>query len=191
MDGRAFGGRGDSTVGAVNAVPDRYYEHDPGRARHEPLGVSHHCQRLHRRPVALFGVDLNRKGASRQTYDASPYIAVQFWIRVEPASPTAVHLAILDMHTDPGGMLCCPTMTDCSNGGNIANGLCYDHFGVDLAPVTTQWTQRTVTFAQLNQVGWGENKVTALDAAHVFNIQFNWLSAAMDIWLDDIYFVKK
>jgi len=70
---------------------------------------------------ALVGVDLNRKGASRQTYDASPYTGLHFWIRVEPASPTAMHLAILDRHTDPGGMLCCPTMTDCSNGGNIAN----------------------------------------------------------------------
>jgi hypothetical protein len=140
---------------------------------------------------AHVGVDLNRKGATRSTYDASPYTGVHFWIRVEAASPTAVHLAILDKHTDPGGALCCPAMTDCTNGGNIANGLCYDHFGVDLQPLTTTWSERTVTFAQLDQVGWGDNKVTDLDAAHVFAIQFNWISAAMDLWIDDISFVKK
>jgi hypothetical protein len=84
------------------------------------------------------------------------------------------------------------TPTECTGGGNLATGgLCYDHFGVDLQPLTTTWSERTVTFAQLNQVGWGENKVTDLDAANVFAIQFNWLSAAMDLWIDDISFVKK
>jgi hypothetical protein len=142
---------------------------------------------------ALIGVDLNRKGTVRQTYDASAYNAVHFWIRVETGSPTAVHFSILDKHTDPGGALCCISITpmNCAGGGSAANGLCYDHFGTDLPPATTQWVEQTVTFAALSQVGWGENSVTALDAAHVFGIQLNWLSPAMDLWIDDISFVRK
>ena len=181
-DGTVGGKQTPSPVVTMSMIPG---------GRGTSLSAFHTTASGYTKTGALFGVDLNRKGSSRQTYDASPYVAVHFWIRVEPASPTAVHLAILDKHTDPGGMLCCPSMTDCSNGGAIANGLCYDHFGVDLQPITTQWTERTVTFAELSQVGWGENKVSALDAAHVFAIQFNWGSASMDLWIDDISFVKK
>ena len=140
---------------------------------------------------ALVGVDLNRKGTSRLTYDASSYSGVEFWIRVESGSPSLVHFAILDEHTDPGGGLCCVSATSCTGGGTIANGLCYDHFGSDLSPITSEWVQRTVTFAELEQVGWGDNHTAALDSARVFGIQFSWTSAAMDLWIDDISFVKK
>ncbi|HEY3664554.1 MAG TPA: hypothetical protein VGL19_01095 [Polyangiaceae bacterium] len=141
---------------------------------------------------ALVGVDLNRKGSTRSTYDASAYNAVHFWIKVEAGSPTAVHFAILDKHTDPGGAWCCIAANNCTGGGTFATGgLCYDHFGKDLPPVTTAWVERTVQFSELGQVGWGDNKVTVLDTAHVFGLQLNWLSPAMDLWIDDISFVKK
>ncbi len=141
---------------------------------------------------ALVGVDLNRKGAAanqRLTYDASAYKAVHFWAKVEASSPTDAKFAILDRHTDPGGALCCPAKGSCGSG-NISNGLCYDHFTRDLT-LTHDWAEYTVQFSDLNQLGWGENNVDALDAAHVFAMQFSWTSAAMDLWIDDIAFVKK
>ena len=71
----------------------------------------------------IIGVDLNRKNASaRATYDASAYRAVHFFAKVEMGSATAVHFAILDKHTDPGGMLCCPSKTTCAGTENISSG---------------------------------------------------------------------
>ena len=138
------------------------------------------------RPV--LNVELNRKGSARNTYDASAYKAVHFWAKVETGSGTGLHFAILDQHTDPGGALCCPT--DKCTTGNMANGLCYDHFADELK-LTSAWAEYTVDFAKLNQIGWGENNVTELDAAHVFALQMDWDITAMDLWIDDIAFVKK
>lgn len=140
---------------------------------------------------SVIGVDLNRKGAVRATYDASAYKAVHFFAKVEAGSATAVHFAILDKHTDPGGMLCCLTEKTCTGTENFkSNGLCYDHFAKDLV-FTASWAEYTIPFSDLNQIGWGVNMVDALDAAHVFNIQFSWGPEPMNLWIDDISFVKK
>ena len=143
---------------------------------------------------AQVGVDLNRKTGSRLTYDASAYIAVHFWIKVTATPPVIVHLAMIDKHTDPDGAWCCISTTpvNCTGGGMVSNGLCYGHFGTDITPApTTTWEERTVSFAALGQPSWADNKVTAVDAAHIYGLQFSWPSAAMDLWIDDISFVKK
>jgi hypothetical protein len=183
----------DGTKGGVQTPsPTVVMSMIPGGGRGTSLNAFHTTAMGFTTSGALVGVDLNRKGSVRSTYDASPYSAVHFWMRVETGSPTAVHFAILDKHTDPGGAWCCVSATNCTGGGTFATGgLCYDHFGKDLPPATTAWVERTVMFTELSQVGWGDNKVTDLDTAHVFNIQFNWLSSAMDLWIDDISFVKK
>src|SRR5882724_691287 len=178
----------DGTSGGKQTPSPMLMAAIPGGGRGASLSALHTTAMGFTVGGALVAVDLNRKGTSRQTYDASAYTGVHFWTRVESGSPTAVHFAILDKHTDPGGALCCISIApmNCAGGGSAANGLCYDHFGKDLPPATTQWVERTVTFAELGQVGWSNNNVTALDAAHVFAIQFNWTSAAMDLWIDDI-----
>ena len=136
-------------------------------------------------------VELNRKGATRNPYDASAYKALHFWAKVDGTSPGDVHVALIDKHTDPGGKLCCETMTSCAtNGGNIANGLCYDHFTRDLT-LTKTWVEYSIPFTDMSQLGWGDNKVASVDATAVYSIQISWTSAAMDLWIDDIAFVKK
>jgi hypothetical protein len=129
---------------------------------------------------ALVGVDLNRK-TTRLTYDATAYVAVHFWAMVGPGSATAVHFAMPDEHTDPGGGLCDKTPS---------GGQCYDHFAKDLT-FTTAWAEYTVQFTDLEQYGWGANNVTALDVAQVFGIQFSYGTPTMDLWIDDISFIKK
>ena len=84
--------------------------------------------------------------------------------------------------------MCCPT--DKCVTGAIANGLCYDHFAQDV-PLTGVWQEYTVEFAKMSQLGWGDNPSKDLDAAHVFALQLDWDMTAMDLWLDDIAFVKK
>lgn len=136
-------------------------------------------------------IDLNRKGATRATYDASAYKGLHFWAKVDGSSPVDVHLAMLDVHTDPAGKLCCTAANACAaTGGNIANGLCYDHFTRDLT-LTKAWAEYTINFTGMSQLGWGDNNVTAVDAAKIYAIQISWTSAAMDLWIDDIAFVKK
>lgn len=127
---------------------------------------------------ALVDVDLNRK-TTRSTYDASAYEAVHFYAKVAAGSLALVHFAMPDMYTDPAGDLC-------SN----APQQCYDHWAVDRS-FTTDWAEYTIAFSDLNQFGWGDNDATALDAAHVYGIQFSWGTQAMDLWIDDIAFVKK
>ena len=127
---------------------------------------------------AQVGVDLNRK-TTRSTYDASPYKAVHFWAKVAAGSLTAVHIALPDLHTDPGGALCTKSPQQC-----------YDHWAADRT-LTTAWAEYTVAYTDLNQYGWGANDVTELDAQHVYGIQFSWGTPAMDLWIDDIAFVKK
>jgi hypothetical protein len=127
---------------------------------------------------AQVNVDLNRK-TTRSTYDASSYDAVHFWAKVATGSLAAVHIALPDTHTDPGGALC-----------TKAGQQCYDHWAADRT-LSTAWAEYTVAYSDLNQYGWGANDVTALDAAHVYGIQFSWGIPAMDLWIDDISFVKK
>jgi hypothetical protein len=127
---------------------------------------------------ALVGVDLNRK-TTRSTYDASAYAAVHFWAKVAAGSLTLVHFSMPDLHTDPGGGLCTKSPQ-----------LCYDHWATDRT-LTTAWAEYTVAFADLTQMGWGANDVTAFDVAHVYGIQFSWGTPSMDLWIDDIAFVKK
>ncbi|HTA93267.1 MAG TPA: hypothetical protein VK745_27005, partial [Polyangiaceae bacterium] len=56
---------------------------------------------------------------------------------------------------------------------------------------TTAWAEYTVQFTDLEQYGWGANNVTALDVAQVFGIQFSYGTPTMDLWIDDISFIKK
>jgi len=128
---------------------------------------------------AQVDVDINRKGATRNTYDASAYSALQFYAKVASGSPTLVHVAVPDVHTDLGGKLCTATGQSC-----------YDHFAKDLT-LTTDWALYTVKFSDLTQQGWGNNGVDALDAAAVYGVYFSWTTAAMDLWIDDLAFVKK
>ena len=179
----------DNTAGKQTPTPVMIMSAIPG-ARGSSLNGLHTTSSGFTKTGALVSVDLNRKGSARSTYDASAYKSVKFWARVETSSAADTRFAILDRHTDPGGALCCPTM-DCTTG-NISNGLCYDHFHKDVT-FTHAWAEYTVTFApeDLKQDGWGDNKLTALDAAHIFGIQLSWGTAAMDLWLDDIVFEKK
>lgn len=128
--------------------------------------------------TAQIDVDLNRKTA-RNTYDASAYNAVQFYAKVASGSLTSAHFAMPDMHTDPDGKLCTATGQQC-----------YDHWATDVS-FNTEWALYTVKFADLNQFGWGANGQDTLDAAHVYEIQLSWATSAMDLWIDDIAFVKK
>jgi hypothetical protein len=127
---------------------------------------------------ALVGVDLNRKTA-RSTYDASAYQAVHFYAKVAPGSLALVHFAMPDMHTDPAGDLC-----------TKAPQQCYDHWATDRT-FSNDWAEYTIAFSDLDQFGWGDNDATALDVAHVYGIQFSWGTQSMDLWIDDIAFVKK
>jgi hypothetical protein len=128
---------------------------------------------------AQVDVDLNRKGVTRATYDASAYVALHFWAKVAVGSATSVHVAMPDLHTDPSGLTCAK-----------APQQCYDHWAADRT-LTTDWAEYTIAFTDLNQYGWGANDVDALDSAHVYGIDFSWGIASMDLWIDDLAFVKK
>jgi hypothetical protein len=167
----------DHTAGAQTPSPTMIMSAIPG-GRGASMSALHTTSTGFTGTGALVGVDLNRK-TTRSTYDASAYKALHFWAKVAAGSLTSVHLSMPDLHTDPGGALC-----------SKAPQQCYDHWATDLA-FTTAWAEYTVAFTDLSQYGWGANDATALDAAHVYGIQFSWGTPTMDLWIDDIAFVKK
>jgi len=127
---------------------------------------------------AQVDVDLNRKAAVRATYDASPYVAIHFWAKAAATNP-ALHVAMPDIHTDPSGATCA-----------VKPQQCYAHFAADRT-LTTDWAEYTVAFSDLNQLGWGMNGNITFDAAQMYAINFSWDTRAMDLWVDDLAFVKK
>ncbi len=168
----------DGTAGGVQTPPTMVMSMISG-GRGDSTYALHTTATGFTKTGAQVDVDINRKGATRSTYDASAYSAVHFFAKVATASPKLVHFAMPDMHTDPAGGTC-----------SKAPQSCYDHFGTDLS-FTTDWAEYTVKLSDLSQVGWGENDVTTIDVAHVYGINFSWTSSAMDLWIDDIAFVKK
>ena len=67
---------------------------------------------------------------------------------------------------------------------------CYNDFGKDLT-VTPEWKKYEVPFAEMTQeAGWGEPR-PAIDAAHLFQLQWQVKEAGadFDIWVDKIEFI--
>jgi hypothetical protein len=120
------------------------------------------------------GVDFRNQ---RKVYDGSKFAGIRFWAKVGAGKNTTHRVQIADATTDKAGGKC-----------TTATGkLCDDHFGI-AETFTTTWTQYTVRFDKLTQLGWG-NPGDALDTAALYGLQ---ITAApkldVDLWLDQLEF---
>ncbi len=124
---------------------------------------------------AGMGFDLNlAPGGAKLSYDASAYAGLTFWAKA--AAPTHIYVNVPDRNTDREGGVC--------EGSG-----CGDHFGEGL-DLTTGWAQYTVMFSALSPDGWGVPAPSALDAAHVYSVEFHTAkSTVFDLLVDDIAFV--
>jgi hypothetical protein len=169
---------------------------DPPRLIPESLGggESHYAAQTNGGGFTTWGAGMgfNFLTDASTAYDASAYLGFVFWGRIggqtgeEDAGVSGIRLNVPDMNTDPRGGVC-----------TEAGMTCNDFFGKELI-FTTEWQEFEVLYADLGQSGFGTPE-PALDAAHVYACQFlistdanNGNSGqAFDLWIDDIYFIKK
>jgi hypothetical protein len=122
---------------------------------------------------AGMGFDL----ASGSFYDASRYIGVTFWAKVDPGVANVVRFSIADRYSVPEGGYC------------SANGGCYDHFGLRLL-LSTSWQRFSFAWSQLTQRGFGAQR-PAIDTTSLRSMQFDALEGAnFGIYVDDIAFLR-
>jgi hypothetical protein len=138
--------------------------------------------------AATIGFDLNNDGAKRLPYNASAYLGVSFYARIEGTSLKSMRVQFLDKTTDRSGGVCNPAETAPNEEQ------CLAHFGYDVDGLSTNWQLVTILFSQLQQPSWGK-QAPQLDAANLYSIEFTWtdLTAAktgMNLWIDDISFLK-
>ncbi len=129
---------------------------------------------------AGFGFDLNNTGGAmpkKLAYDASKYAGIHFWAK--SSSPGAVRFNVGDGNTTPEGM-------KCMSGGMMPT--CSDDFGQNLA-LATDWTEYTIKFSDMTQVGWAMQKLPAIDKTTLYSVHFQaGTGVTFDIWIDDIAF---
>jgi hypothetical protein len=125
---------------------------------------------------AGMGFDLNDQGGSstKQTYDASNFTGFTFWVMAGQGGATTVRFNVPTKATDPAGNLCSPAAK------------CNDHFGTTVQ-LTMSWTQVTINFSQLQQLGWGTP--ATFQASQVYGVEFQFdPNKTFDLWVDDISF---
>ncbi|HOU91792.1 MAG TPA: hypothetical protein PLU22_12145 [Polyangiaceae bacterium] len=129
---------------------------------------------------AGFGFDL----ANKRVYDASAYAGVRFWVRSgddftgdHPELSLRVKTADIVKTADNSNGTCPPSdewvAADCDNAHQA------------LFPVTADWTEVSVAFAELAQEDWGYQ--VAFDPTRAIAVQFQVpADVTFDVWIDDV-----
>jgi hypothetical protein len=111
-------------------------------------------------------------------YDVTGYTGVSFWVRAEKGAAMRFKMPMSDETKVEDGGACVESATN----------KCSDNFGTNVA-LTKNWVKKTVMFSAMKQEAWG--KTFTWNPAHVTSIQFQVpASAAFDVWIDDVAFIK-
>lgn len=121
----------------------------------------------------------NDAGVSEERpWDGSAYKGLSFWAKIGDTSSNSVRLGVSDQYARPESGLC-------EIGGATGKG-CYDTFGTDLPNLDTTWKKYKVSFASLEQRGFGVPS-DHLDTKQIYQIEFAMPPGAVfDFWLDDL-----
>jgi hypothetical protein len=122
---------------------------------------------------ALIGTVFASNANTGVPYDLSGYQGLRLWVRSGATSALAAKQVRLNLRTPPTMM-----------GGGCT--VCSDHFGAEI-PLTSKWTQISVPFATLKQVGYGRPMLTSADLTQAIAIELLFpVNVSFDLWLDDI-----
>jgi hypothetical protein len=131
--------------------------------------------------AALRVAEVDGGAYANQAYDAHTRTGITFWARIGDTSANQVRFSVSDKYSRPEGGICDASV---STGEHA----CYDTFGVDLAPLTTRWTQYQIPFAGLGQQQFGQHE-DALDTSALYTLDFNFYDGEIfDFWVDDFAF---
>jgi hypothetical protein len=132
------------------------------------------------------GIGCNLNGG-KASYNASAYTGLMFYAHVGSGAGVATNVRL---------NIPLKTTTATADGGSCTTG-CGDHYGRNIAGLTTSWQSFTVTWTptnQLHQSSFGTS--VPWDASQVYGIDFQMPAGTTsgpttyDVWIDDIYFTK-
>ena len=125
-------------------------------------------------------VDLAGK---KVAYDVSAYRGIQFYARIASGAQATLKLFVPTTYSDPDGGKC---------SGTVDGTRCGDHLYCQIGSLKTDWALYTCQFSALVQQGFGLAQ-SALDPTSVYSIQFTLSTKVLpvDIWIDDVAFIKK
>ena len=114
-------------------------------------------------------------------YNVSAYTGIHFYAKIASGTQTAMKLLIPTVYSDADGGKCSDPAKRCS-----------DHLFCSITGLKTSWAAYQCDFAKLHQQGFGLVQLS-LDPTGVYSVQFTWATAtlALDVWIDDVAFVKK
>jgi hypothetical protein len=125
-------------------------------------------------------------GTVPQPYDASAYDGFVFWAR-SLTGALGTRFNVMDVNTTSPG-----------SGGVCDGGVCNGFFGFDFgkAPwpaLTSEWQMYVVRFEDLTRPVWAvDDPGLVFDPTQMIGCQFQLAEGtAADIWIDDVYFIKK
>jgi len=123
-----------------------------------------------------------RYDAKEEPVDISEFDGVMFWARVGETHSSNVRIQFQDSTTHAEGGLCNPE--------SGSDDECWDGWGTEVAPLTTEWQLYKIRFSTLAQRDYGLQG-ESFDLENVYNIDFNLdPNAVFDLWLDDFWFFE-
>ena len=126
---------------------------------------------------SLLGADLRNL---KKVYNGTKFTGLRFWAKVGAGKNTKHRVQLSDATTDRAAGNCDPESA-------VAAEMCDDHFGVNMT-FTTTWTQYSIAFKDMAQVGWGK-PAAALNKAALYGVQVTAKpKLSVDLWLDQIEF---
>jgi hypothetical protein len=124
------------------------------------------------------GLSFTDQASKRGPHDAGNATGVSFWLRGSVSGNAKLRVQFPLTGSDPAYELC----------GGEDQGDCLDHFATQVT-VTEAWQLVTIPFSSLHQAGWGA-PLPAFDPTEMLGIEWSTGIVALDIWLDDLAFVR-
>lgn len=126
-------------------------------------------------------------GGVPNTFDASAYRGFVFWARALGAGAApGTRFNVMDVNTAPKG-----------SGGICDGGVCNGYFGFDFGKngvpaLTSAWQKYIVYFADLARPSWAAPDAIVFTPTQMIGCQVQLaVGLAADLWVDDIYFIRK
>jgi hypothetical protein len=128
------------------------------------------------------GFDFVNEAGKKVAYDVSAYTGILFYAKIASGAEASMKVLMPTIYSDPDGGKCT---------GTTGPNACNDHFSYQVSPLTTAWAAYQFSFTDLVQQGFGLMQ-SSFDPTSVYSLQFTLTNKlAIDLWLDDIAFIKK
>ena len=117
-----------------------------------------------------------------KTIDASAFRGVMFWARVGETHNSPVRVQFQDSNTQPEGGMCNPEPGSADE--------CYNGWGVEVIPISTQWRLYKLDFSRMTQRDFGY-RADAIDTTALYGMEWNVQpNTVFDLWIDDVWFYE-